>query len=1057
MLSRAIRASIGLAVCAVTSLLSIPIAGYAAEPVVAAADTATPAATDALPPATDAARFTLPEGYVIELVAAPPLVRHPLMGGFDDRGRLYLAESAGLDLKAQELLEQKPNFVRRLEDTDGDGRFDRSTIFADAMVMPQGAVWHQGALYVCSPPHVWRLVDTDDDGVADERDALVGKFGFIGNAADIHGCFVAPNGRLYWCDGRHGHQFIDDQGVVQSKGQAARIFSCKLDGGDIQAHCGGGMDNPVELDFTLNGDVLGTVNLLFQQRGDCLVHWLHGGAYPRYDQPSYVAEFRRTGDLLGPVIDLGHVAVSGTLRYRGESLGAEFRDNFFVCEFNTHKLVRLALEREGSSFRAVRHEFLTCHDADFHPTDVVEDADGSLLVIDTGGWFRSGCPTSQVAKPQITGAIYRIRRQDAEPVDDPRGLRLGWEKLPAGDVVQLLNDPRAAVRQRAIDTLGTRQSAAATEAVAALASAITNNSSVLARAGAVWALTRIGSVEAQAAVRKALADASSVVRQAAAASAGTTADIEAAPLLVDRLASDDSQAVRREAATTLGKLREKSAVPALLANLRAVGYDRAFEHALIYSLIEIADRQQTLPGLSDPLPQVRRAALIALDQMDGGLLSQGLVAPLLDSDDPALVQAALDVIGKHPTWAGELTSHLRTALAGELTGGKASAVRGALLAFCREPATQVLIAEMVTDEQAQPAARVLLLEVVARSGLSPWPDGWIAALQAALKTADEQVLRQAIATAALAAEPTVAERLRTIAADAQRPLEVRVAATASLASAGAELPNQLFALVTGRLDEGTAPLARLAAAEAIARAKLTPEQLAAIAEKIGTAGPLELPALARAFEGGTDRELGLKLFSALANNPVATSLSAARITELAREYPTEVQHAAKVLAARQNAARAEQLAQLDTLEQGLPAGDAERGHALFLSTRISCAGCHRVGSEGAQVGPDLSKIGAIRTRRDLLESILVPSLSLARGYESFTVETTAGLTHTGLLTRQTAEAVWLRTPERAEVRIAREEVAELAPSPQSIMPEGLQRLLTNEQLADLLAWLESLK
>jgi len=605
--------------------------------------------------------------------------------------------------------------------------------------------------------------------------------------------------------------------------------------------------------------------------------------------------------------------------------------------------------------------------------------------------------------------------------------------------------------------LATRQSAASTEAVALLTRAVSENPSNLARAGAVWALTRIGSAEAQAAVRRALSDPSNEVRQAAASSAGTTGDAQAAPLLVERLASDDDQAVRREAATTLGRFREKSAVPALLANLRAVGYDRAFEHALIYSLIEIADRDQTLPGLSDPLPQVRRAALIALDQMDGGLLSQGLVTPLLDSDDPALVQAALDVIGKHPTWAGELTSHLRSALAGDLTGGTASAVRGALLAFCREPATQELIAEMVADEQAASAARVLLLEVVARSGLSPWPEAWIAAVRAALKSGDEQVLRQAIATAALAGEPTVAESLRTIVGDAQRPHDVRVAATESVASAGGELSAALFELVTGQLDEGTPPLARLAAAEAIARAKLTPEQLAAIAEKISTAGPLELPALARAFDGGTDRELGLKLIAALANSPGATSLSPARIKELARDYPTEVQAAAGALSARQTAARAEQLAHLDTLEQGLPAGDPTRGHALFLSTRISCAGCHRVGQEGAQVGPDLSKIGAIRTRRDLLESILVPSLSLSRGYESYTVETAAGLTHTGLLTRQTADAVWLRTPERAEVRIAREDVAELAPSPQSIMPEGLQRLLTNEQLADLLAWLESLK
>ena len=95
--------------------------------------------------------------------------------------------------------------------------------------------------------------------------------------------------------------------------------------------------------------------------------------------------------------------------------------------------------------------------SDFHPTDVLEDADGSLLVIDTGGWFRIGCPTSQIAKPEIGGGIYRIRRADAPPVADPRGLEIDWDCVPpTPTLVDLLGDPRPAVAERAIDRLALR-------------------------------------------------------------------------------------------------------------------------------------------------------------------------------------------------------------------------------------------------------------------------------------------------------------------------------------------------------------------------------------------------------------------------------------------------------------------------------------------------------------------------------------------------------------------------------------------------------------------------
>src|SRR5688572_6003878 len=119
----------------------------------------------------------VPPDCVVEKVAASPLVERPIMAGFDDRGRLYVADSSGVNLKIDDLQKAKPHRIVRLEDVDRDGRFDTSVVFADRMTFPMGALWHEGALYVCAPPSVWRLKDVDGDGQADERTELVTKFG----------------------------------------------------------------------------------------------------------------------------------------------------------------------------------------------------------------------------------------------------------------------------------------------------------------------------------------------------------------------------------------------------------------------------------------------------------------------------------------------------------------------------------------------------------------------------------------------------------------------------------------------------------------------------------------------------------------------------------------------------------------------------------------------------------------------------------------------------------------------------------------------------------------
>src|SRR5207253_3890600 len=142
-----------------------------------------------------------------------------------------------------------------------------------------------------------------------------------------------------------------------------------------------------------------------------------------------------------------------------------YRDDLFAALFSLRTVTRHVLEPDGASFRSRDEDFLVSSDLDFHPTDVLEDADGSLLVIDTGGWYKLCCPTAQLAKPDVLGAIYRIRRVGAQPVIDPRGQKLDW----AHPQIEWLDDPRPAVRKRAIGAFAAQGAKAIPELTRAVA------------------------------------------------------------------------------------------------------------------------------------------------------------------------------------------------------------------------------------------------------------------------------------------------------------------------------------------------------------------------------------------------------------------------------------------------------------------------------------------------------------------------------------------------------------------------------------------------------------
>jgi putative membrane-bound dehydrogenase-like protein len=1003
--------------------------------------------------------FTLPAGFVIERVAGPPLVNRPIVADFDEEGRLYVADSSGSNDKVEQQLKQRPHRIVRLEDTRGDGRFDKATVFADGMMFPEGTMWFAGSLYVAAPPSIWKLTDTKGDGVADQREEWFQGKTLTGCANDLHGPYQGPDGWIYWCKGAFARQTYERPGRPPFVTRAAHIFRCRPDGSGIEPVMTGGMDNPVDVVFTPGGERIFTTTFLQHPGGgrrDGLIHAVYGGVYGK--DHDVLNDHKRTSPALMPVLThLGPAAPAGLVRYESRVFGAEYQDNLFAALFNLQKVTRHVLRPEGATFTTRDEDFVVSSNRDFHPTDVLEDADGSLLIVDTGGWYKLCCPTSQLHKPDVLGAIYRVRRQGAPRIDDPRGLKLPWAKLTAAELADLLDDPRPAVRRRAIQALAVKGRAA----VPALAEVLQGDRSVEARRNAVWAACRIDGAQARSAVRAALCDPEETVRQVGLHAISVRRDREAVPAVLavmDRPSAHN----RRAAAEALGRLGDRSAVPPLLEAVGSAA-DRVLEHSLTFALIEIGDRERTAEGLQSSNVRVRRAALVALDQMDGGGLQPAEVMKDLASPDSVLKETAWWIASRHPEWGGTLAGFLRDRLA---RPGQAPAERDALVRdlaqFARGPAIQELLAERLRDPAAPGEAGQTVLRAMAQAGLREAPAAWTTALAQVLTRADAALVREAAATARALAHgkrrpPELTAALLAVGRNADFPADVRLTALAGVPGGLTELPPPLFTFLRAHLDHEQPVAVRTLAADVLAHAKLNPGQLLALAGALKDVGPMEVDRLLDAFMQSSDDAVGRSLLAALQSAPVRSGLRAAAVRPRLAKFSPAVRRQAEELYASLDADAAKQKARLDQLLAGLEPGDVRRGQAVFNSPKAACASCHAVGYMGGNIGPDLTRIGQIRSERDLLEAIVFPSASFVRGYEPVVATTRDGKIYNGVLRKDAPDEIVLATGANQEVRLARAEIDEMQPSKVSIMPAGLDQQLTPRELADLVAFLKACK
>jgi len=997
-------------------------------------------------------RLRVPEGFVIEKVAGPPDVVYPMFAAFDDRGRLFVTESSGGDLWADCNNLVRSSRIRLLEDRDGDGRFETSRVFADGLVPSMGLAWRQGRLYAADPPNVVALEETGDPREPVRRTVVAGDFGHRINSGP-HGLIFGPDGRLYLGTGGSNSYRVKKRDGTVAAGQSGALFRLRPDGSEIDV-LARGFGNLVEIAFLPTGEMIGTDTWFIRpphELRDALVHVAEGGQYPCYTDggsPSF-----SSGELLPAISLYPAVAPSGLAVYRGQAFPEGMRGNLFSAQFSSRKVLRHVLSRAGSTFTSREEDFVATDDPDFHPTDILEAGDGSLLVLDTGSWYVHHCPAGRIRPSPSKGGIYRVRHMKSKPIEDPWGVRIDWARRAVENVVGFLQDARPTVRDRAQEELVSRGA----DAVPALDGCLESSSDPESKGLALWVLGRM-TCDASLDLLKREVHGSVPDRVAIAARAlGVRRDGRAKEALLRLIDPGVAPHVQTAGAEALARCGGPDSVPALWGAL-AGEPDRLLEHALLYAVHQLVDARSLEGALKHPHPRVQKVALALLDQPSREGPAAGAVVERVAAADPDLRQTALRILKKHPEWAKDAASILRGWLEKPgLTEEEGHGLRSLVLAFRRDARVQDLVGKAL-EKGGPNERRMLLLETLAAGALSELPRTWKDGILRALRDSHPAVRHRAVETAAVLDPHFFGDDLTRLAEGATEPPELRVAALRAVVVRRPALSAATGDFLFGQLSQESDPVSRLAAAEILRRSRLTDVHLLKAFHVLRGDTLIGPDLLLPAFHESTGAEAGKRLLDELIDRARQGWRPKEKdVAGFLDRLPSDVREGGRPLLEIVRHGKDGDRARLKAFEPLLEGGDSKRGREVFSGRKVACSSCHRVGNEGGRVGPDLSRVGAFRSGPDLLEAIVLPSASFAQGYEPYLVATQDGRVLNGLVARQSGESAVLRDPSGGEVLLRKSQIREMKRSETSVMPEGLERALTAEEFRDLLAFLKSLR
>jgi len=1031
------------------------------------------------------------EGLGATLWAAEPLLFNPTSLDVDSRGRVWVAEGLNYRLtrggnKKFPRVEESDK-IKILEDTDGDGKADKVTVFADRIFpVPMGLAVEErydekGAyrgcrVYVGNSPNLLVLEDTDGDDRADRRYPLLTGFGGMDSDHGIHGVALGLDGKLYFTHGDGCCSVQEDRSeryqnfdVVDASGRHvvadkyANTLRVNRDGTEFEVVCDGQRNN-YETCRDAFGNGFTSDNDDDGNRGCRVIHTMDGGRFgyktpgsPRHwgeDVPGNVPKLVGTGNGSPCVI----------AAYEGRLLPGCF-GGLFEAEAGTRQINFFPLTRHGASFRTEAKVLLASDDPWFRPVDVAAAPDGSVFVAD---WYDAGVGGHAFAD-QDTGRIYRV----APPGAPAAPARPDFATV-AG-LIEALKSPCVATQDAARRSLLERGDASA---------------------DALLALFRDGAPEeaARAAwTASALPNLASIATEILTKPAEFRGDDPRFRELAVRMLGRDC---RENGIVEYKEADARKPVPALahldvllpLADDPDAGVRRELLLAIRKAPTDrVGDALRKLAAAWDGRDRWYLEALgLALDGRESAFIA-GLLEPSTFGADPAgLAKLAGDdrvalppyfPVDRNEAYIPAGAAEPRADALGKLLGlawrlqrPEALPLLEALIPTLEAPGLQQAgddalkavrspeaadVAARLASAADDPVRRHILFDLLAAQLSGPWDDARgrpaiVALVESSL--GDPGRRASGIALAAATRDARHAPALEKIALDPDQPDETAAAAVEALARVGG--PARVFAdLVASRRGTASSDLRAEAALRALpgddeARARLL-EVLADRAYPVGLRREA-VRALAARPEGGM------------------TLIALAREAKLPDDLRTEATTTLHASGDRRVREAAAEVLPLPATASGRPLppiaellrreGDPARGERVFFREGSeSCASCHRVRGRGRWVGPDLSTIGVKYGKDELLRSILNPSAAISYNFRSLVLALNDGRVLTGLPVEETPQKVVIKTAQGDRVSVDAGEVEERAFGAASLMPENLAATMTDGDLVDLLAYLGSLR
>jgi quinoprotein glucose dehydrogenase len=1064
--------------------------------------------------------FVLAPGFKVELFAAEPDLANPVAFTVDEQGRFYVAETfrlhAGVtdirghmdwldeDLAARTAddrlalmkrhegerfgeYEKYSERVKQIVDLNGDGRADRSTVFAEGFNsaldgIGAGLLARDGKVWFANIPNLWLLQDKDSDGKADTRKSLSYGYGvrvgFLGH--DLHGLIMGPDGKIYFSIGDRGSA-IQQNGKTVGNPDTGCVFRCNPDGLELEVFATG-LRNPQELAFDQYGNLFTGDNNSDGGDKARIVYLAEGSdsgwrvGFQFLERPNsrgpwnsekmwYPQWEGQAAFIVPPLANLAD-GPSGFAYYPGTGLPDKYKSHFFLVDFKGGKgsgIHSFALKPKGAGFEVVEREHFVW---DCLPTDVGFGIEPGIYFTDwVQGWDMTG-----------KGRIYHVFNADAakQPIagETKRLIMGGVHARNMNDLGKLLAHADMRVRQEAQFELAERGE----KGLDVFRSVAHKSSSQLARLHAIWGVGEIAAkssparrMEIAGLMADLLRDKDSEVRAQSAQFMGNHRAKAATPDLISMLV-DSSPRARLFASIALGKIGAEEALPAVFNLLRDnADKDPLVRHGAVMALVGINNVDALIAASRDSSQAVRMCALLALRRLE-----RAEIAVFLKDKSPAIVTEAaraindIPISGAMPELAAlgdKVASQTAEQMPPELFrrivnanyryGIRESALRlGKLAANISMPA--FIRAEAVSD----------LSNWVNPSGRDNVTGLWRPAVGARDESHAVEALKPVIAS--LLQHPS--GPVQVAAARAVARLKIREGAgpivdliknSSAPANARVEGLKALAALNDARLAE-VLPVAQNDANEELRKEALRLHTQIKPNNAIGQ--------ITAALENGTIGEKQSAL-GTLANVPdsAGDELIAAWMDKLIagkapKELALDIYEAAAKRKAPAVKAKMEQyessLSKSDPLAPfrlSLAGGNAEEGRKIFLERpEAACVRCHKIKGEGGEVGPDLSTIGSRQPREYILESIVLPNKTIAQGFETLIVSIKEGTAYAGIVKSEDNKNLVLNSPEDGIVTIAKDKI-EKRDRGISAMPEGIAAVLSKQDLRDLVEYLSSLK